>query len=736
MSDVGYSIESQEEEAFEQDEGGCTLEDFTQWMLEAQEQPAWRARADREADFYDGNQLDSNVLSRQRELGMPPAIEPLIGPTIDAVLGMEVKTRTDWRVIADNKEDEVAEALNYKLNQAERQSGADRACSEAYASEIKTGLGWVEVSKNPDPFRYPYRCKAVHRNEIWWDFKSKEPDLSDCRFLIRRRWTDYKQAQLLFPDQKDLIRHTAGGWNGFDLAGISLDGGQSTALAMSLDNERGWSIEEQEWRDLTNRRVCLFEVWYKEFVRVTVLKMPDGRVVEYDENNERHMAAVAARLVMPENVIIGKMRLSWWVGPHKLHDGPTPYRHNNYPYVPFWGKREDRTNVPYGLIRGMMYLQEEVNARTSKMQWMLSAVRVERTEGVVIGTDERFRQEVARPDADIILSADKMAKPGSRFEVKRDAALEEQQYQRLIDAREGIKRVGGIYNSFMGQDGQAQSGVAISGLVEQSTQTLADINDNFKFARAMVGDLLLSLLIEDMIGKQEEVVIPGNAVKEDKAVMLNVPIMDESGIQYLNNDIERTKLKVVLNDVPSTPSFRTQQLQAMSEAFKSMPAQYQSVALPHLLSLMDIPDKQDIIEAIKKANEQPSPEQIQQMIDEAVAKAILDEGLDIKRMQAASKIKVDEAAAVKAGVEGVYAAMQAAEVIATIPQVAPVADEIMAGAGYQDKQGQDPNFPQPQVALPALGVEQNTSPLLPPVPESPMTGIETARTSDNLGAPL
>jgi hypothetical protein len=736
MDDMGYSIDPHEADAVDQDDDGCTLAEFTQWMMEVQEQPPWRARADREADFYDGNQLDSNVLSRQRELGMPPAIEPLIGPTIDAVLGMEVKTRTDWRVIADNKEDEVAEALNYKLNQAERQSGADRACSEAYASEIKTGLGWVEVSKNPDPFKYPYRCKAVHRNEIWWDFLCKEPDLSDCRYLIRRRWTDYKQAQLLFPDRKDLIRYTAGGWNGFDLAGLSLDGGQSTALAMSLDNERGWSVEEQEWRDLTNRRVCLFEVWYKQYVRATVLKMPDGRVVEYDEDNELHVAAVAAGLVMPENAIIGKMRLSWWVGPHKLHDGPTPYRHNNYPYVPFWGKREDRTNVPYGLIRGMMYLQEEVNARTSKMQWMLSAVRVERTEGVVVGTDERFRQEVARPDADIILSAKKMAEQGSRFEVKRDAALEEQQYQRLIDAREGIKRVGGIYNSFMGQDGQAQSGVAISGLVEQSTQTLADINDNFKFARAMVGDLLLSLLIEDMIGKEEEVIIPGNAVKEDKVVMLNVPTTDDAGIQYLTNDIERTKLKVVLNDVPSTPSFRTQQLQAMSEAFKSMPPQYQSVALPHLLSLMDIPDKQDIIEAIKKANEQPTPEQIQEMIDTAVADAIRDEGLDIKRLLAEAKVKVDEATAVKVGVEGAFSAVQTGNSIAMTPAIAPIADEILAGAGYEDKHGQDPNFPQPEVALPALGIEQNTSPLLPPVPESPMIGIETARTSDNTGVPL
>ena len=69
---------------------------------------------------------------------------------------------------------------------------------------------------------------------------------------------------------------------------------------------------------------------------------------------------------------------------------------------------------------------------------------------------------------------------GGVFKVERDFELNRQQYDRLVDAREGIKRTGGIYNAFMGQEGQAQSGVAISGLVEQSNQALADINDNFK----------------------------------------------------------------------------------------------------------------------------------------------------------------------------------------------------------------------------------------------------------------
>lgn len=618
-------------------EGECSLSMFTVWMEEIREQPRWRTKADREADYYDGNQLDSEILRRQAEIGMPPAIEPLIGPTIDAVLGMEAKSRQDWRVLPDGEaaNDEVAEALNFKLNQAEKKSEADRSCSEAYASQIKVGLGWVEVSRNTDPFQFPYRTESIHRNEIFWDFLSKRPDLSDARYLVRRRWTDRTIAELMFPDKAELIRLSGTNWSSWSFdSDMTLDGGQSTDLAMAQNNERGWSIEEQEWRDQTNRRVCLFEVWYRNWVRVMVLKTPDGRVVEYDKNNQMHQAAVGYGIVKPTWAIIGKMRRAYFMGPHKLSDGPTPYRHNKFPYVAFWGKREDRTNVPYGLVRGMMYLQDEVNARISKMQWGLSAFRVIRTAGVVAGTDEQFRREVGRLDADIILNREEMGKNGAKFEVESNFELNAEQANRLADAREGIKRTGGIYNSFMGQDGQAKSGVAISGLVEQSTQTLADINDNFKYARAEVGDLLVSLIIEDMIGVEQDVFIPGNGLKEDKTIRLNTKTYDPtSGIQYLNNDIERTKLKVVLDEVPSTPTYRAQQLTVMGEAYKSMPAQYQVVMLPYLLNLMDIPDKRAVIEAIKAAESQQTPEQIQQMIDEAVDQALLKANIHLKQQE-------------------------------------------------------------------------------------------------------
>ena len=160
-----------------------TPQEFASILDDCIEQPHWRAAADKEADYADGNQLDSELLNRQKALGIPPAKENIIGPAISAVCGYEAKTRTDWRVTPDGNPDgqDVADALNFRLNQAERYSKADRAMSEAFKPMAAVGLGWVEVARESDPFGYPYRCRYVHRNEIYWDMRSREPDLSNAR---------------------------------------------------------------------------------------------------------------------------------------------------------------------------------------------------------------------------------------------------------------------------------------------------------------------------------------------------------------------------------------------------------------------------------------------------------------------------------------------------------------------------------------------------------------------------
>src|SRR3990167_7234381 len=162
---------------------GLSLQQLEDMLSDIRFQPLWREEAAKCADYYDGHQLTQDRLDRMDRLGIPPLVTNLIAPAINAVLGMEAKTRTDWRVTQENEvqdvQEEMLDAMNAKLNEAERESRADRAISDAYAPQVKAGLGWVEVSRSSDALAYPYRVASVHRDEIWWDWRARQPDLSD-----------------------------------------------------------------------------------------------------------------------------------------------------------------------------------------------------------------------------------------------------------------------------------------------------------------------------------------------------------------------------------------------------------------------------------------------------------------------------------------------------------------------------------------------------------------------------
>lgn len=186
--------------------GALSVSQLERWLDEIRDQPSWRREADKACDYYDGNQLDAETLARLDEKGLGPLVTNLIQPTVNAVLGMEAKTRTDWRVGADDdRYQDVAEALSAKMHETEREAQADTATSDAYASQIKAGFGVVEVSRNSNPFNYPYRVTSVPRSEIYWDWRSRTLDWSDARYVVRKKRYDADHIAAFFPEHREMI---------------------------------------------------------------------------------------------------------------------------------------------------------------------------------------------------------------------------------------------------------------------------------------------------------------------------------------------------------------------------------------------------------------------------------------------------------------------------------------------------------------------------------------------------
>lgn len=84
-----------------------------------------------------------------------------------------------------------------------------------------------------------------------------------------------------------------------------------------------------------------------------------------------------------------------------------------------------------------------------------------------------------------------------------------------------------------------------------------------------------------------------------------------------------------------------------------------------------------------------------------------------------------QAETVGKGVDSLFSSMQAAQVVATVPGVIPIADELLGSSGWMDKNGPPLAPPYVGPALAPPQIDQNTSPMFPPRPDSPMEGIET-----------
>ncbi|MGE4670459.1 portal protein [Yersinia enterocolitica] len=626
-----------------------TLERLMDISSDIDHQPDWRTNANTACAYYDGDQLAPEVVAKLRERGQPLTQHNLIAPTIDGVLGMEAKTRTDLMVIADDPNEEMevmAEAVNAEFADACRLSGLNKARSDAYAEQIKAGLSWVEVRRNSDPFDNKFKVSTVHRNEVFWDWFSREADLSDCRWLMRKRWLDVDEVKGTFPDKSQIIDYSLNEWKGF--VDTELAAGQESDLMSAYEEYQSWSRESTEWVSSNRKRVLLQVIYYRTFQRLPILQLSNGRVVEYDKNNVMHAVAVATDRVQITMARVSRIRESWFVGPHFIIDRPCTAPQGMFPLIPFWGYRKDKTGAPYGLACRAIPAQDEVNFRRIKLTWLLQAKRVIKDADATNMTDKQLAEEIERPDGVINLNPNRANKTtaADALNIQQDFQVAQQQFQVMQESMKLIQDGLGVYSAFLGQDSNASSGVAISNLVEQGATTLAEINDNYQFACQQVGQLLLCYLLEELTKRRNyPVVINRDDPRKRKEVVLNAA--EEAG--RMNNDVSRLRAHIALAPIQQTPAYKSQLAQRLSEVIVGLPPQIQVSVLDMWVELLDLPNKQEFVERIRGAlgtpkspdemtpEEQQAAQQEQQLQQQQQELAMRELAAKVDRLEAEAK---------------------------------------------------------------------------------------------------
>lgn len=549
-------------------------------------QPSWRGDAAVFMAWRDNNQWAADQKYYIEEvIGIKAIQVNLIAPAMDSVYGEEVKHRVDWMVSAASEEQEdMAEAINHEMNDAMRLANANHACSEAYMSQASVGIGWVHVTRNPNPL-IPgiLKVEEVHRDEMFWDMRARSMDLrEDCRWIARRRFLDKDAATIFFGDKhKDLIEAVYSDY---------------TSIDISSGPQVDWFSEMQQYSepielimDKTSERrmVAVYEVYYKEFQHVDLLSTSMGMVSIFDRENPVHLEVLAGGMgIIQEKIPIPICRQAWFIGPHIVYDEPSREPHPHAPYVPFFGLRADAENKPQGLIERMIGAQEQYNRAIVEIQRILRSRRIEKDSDALKNmNDQQALYEINRTDGVVNL------RKGAKFEVVREWEKISQLEGICQRARDEINAASGIYQTFQGQTEADQSGIAVESIAELGAQSLAKIKANYQYSRKMVGDLAFYHIVDDIGIDPRMVKIPQELGQQKKQVVLN---------DGMNNRVSMLRAQVALQDIHTSAGYKQHTHQRMTSMLKELPDEFKGPLLPIWLESSEMPKKEQAIKIVNK----------------------------------------------------------------------------------------------------------------------------------------
>jgi uncharacterized protein YheU (UPF0270 family) len=667
------------------------LSQIREWYdQEMRTQSANRFQMALDEDYYDSMQWSVDDAQVLMDRGQAPLVFNEIKPTIDWIIGTERRTRIDHKVLARRKDEGSRKDAEIKTMLLKYLSDVNKtpfSRSFAFESAIKAGVGWLETGVRGDPTE-----ELIYtRNEDWrnviYDSNANEMDLSDARYIFRNRWLDLDIAVAYFPERADEIRSGVNSnQNDQDDEEKYYLGARVTQAGFDYQpalNNSKYRPYDGSARGLNAReRVKMTECWYKVPVLRKKFNGGDFSNQVFDSRNPEHIEALRNQYSLYDKLEM-QVRCAIFCDGGLVTDSESPYSHNRFPLVPVWCYRRRRDKAPYGVIRGLRDPQDDLNKRQSKALWILSANGIIADDDAVEDWDE-LREEAARPDFLIT------KKKGSYLEFDRNIQMAEEQLKLMDRNVQHIRNVSGITAENLGRQTNANSGVAITARQEQGSVSTTQIFDNLRYAVQLVGEIELSN-VEQFYTEQKVVRITGDKGLP-KYEEINAP--DENG--NIINDITQFQTDFVVSEQDYRSSLRQAMFESLFDIVGRLAQMNPQVALNLLdlvIEMADLPNKQQLVDRIRSINGQADPD-AEETPEAAAAKAEAAKGqamqqeiaMETMRNQLAKLVaetdKLD-AQALTERIKAMYAALQAGQVVASVPNAAAVADKIMEGAGFK-----------------------------------------------------
>ena len=360
-----------------------------------------REDADKARRYYDGAQWTKAEQDALAKRGQPEITINKIQTKVAMLCGLERRARTDPKAYPRTpSEEDRADAATQALRYLADNNDFPLSRSAVFEEMLVEGFGGIELTLEDDGNGgADIRITHVPWDRLWYDPHSRRMDFGDARYLGSVVWMDRDQCEEMYPGADDVIE-----------AAFATNGSGFNAY-----QDRP---ETTTWSDNRRTRVRVVQChwirgntwWQAHYTRSGMLTDPVASPFK-----DRHGKS-ACGIVLQSAYI-------------------------------------DRENRRYGMVKGLISMQDEINKRRSKALHLLSVHQAIAEKGAVKDVDAA-RSELARPDGYIEVN------PGMRFELLPGGEMAQGQFLLLQHATAEMQ-LSGPNAAMSGTDERQLSGRAI-----------------------------------------------------------------------------------------------------------------------------------------------------------------------------------------------------------------------------------------------------------------------------------
>jgi hypothetical protein len=607
------------------------------YLLERDRQSTNRHEMALDQDFYDNLQWDPEDAAILKDRGQSPLVYNEVAPMVDWLIGTERRARVDWKVFPRTEDDvDMADTKTKVLKYVSDINRVPFTRSRAFADSVKVGVGWLDDGVRDDPTQDIIYSKYEDWRNVLWDSAAYDLDLSDARYVFRWRWVDEDIALMMFPDRKEQIHAACN-----DSGNREYDEDDATGFydANSDPEHSGRLVAAGSYsrHDVRRSQIKLIECQYRKPTQVKIVA--DGPlkgqfVHEQDLAMQSNLQSSGASVI--EKVMM-RTHFAVFTEASMISMGASIYRHNRYSLTPIWCYRRGKDRLPYGAIRRVRDIQQDLNKRASKALFLMNTNQVIADEGAVDDWNT-LRDEVDRPDGMIV------KKSGKSIEIRRDSEMASGQINMMTLAQSTIQRASGISNENLGRQTNATSGLAIQARQLQGSVVTTEPFDNLRLAVQVQGEKQLSLT--EQFYTDEKVVRLTGARGAVEWVKINTPELQPDGTTRYLNDITATAADFVVAEQDYNGTMRQVMFEQLNQIAGRLAPEIALRLLRMAMEFSDLPNKDEIADQIRQLtgeqdpNKEMTPEQAQQQEQQMQQQA---EALQLQRETAMTALEEQRA---------------------------------------------------------------------------------------------